>query len=104
MAVVARLSRFILDASDLKVCEQNLYFDFITRAGDLLPSSSDSWMYSSQCSIMAYRLACWIAKRMAINALAAAAKEKGPFQRHPLPGLVLGRRDKIRRRLERIAS
>lgn len=44
------------------------------------------------------------AKRMALNALAAAAKEKGPFQRHPLLGLVLGRRDKIRRRLERIAS
>lgn len=44
------------------------------------------------------------AKRMAANALAAAMHEKGPIRRYPLLGLVLGHQDKIRARLEHIAS
>jgi hypothetical protein len=43
------------------------------------------------------------AKRMASDALAAAARDQGPFSRHSKLGLVSRDRDKIRKRLEKLA-
>lgn len=44
------------------------------------------------------------ARRMAKNALASAAIEKGPFWRFPLLGLVKGKTDAVRARLQRLAG
>lgn len=44
------------------------------------------------------------AKRMAGNALESAAKEKGPFWRFPLLGLVKSERDAVRARLNQLAG
>jgi hypothetical protein len=44
------------------------------------------------------------AQRMALNAISAANKERGPFWRRPFLGLIKGNVDVLRSRLERLAG